>query len=103
LHYRLTQNHDGGYEDAWSQPLEQDIGKGLEQRIAHEEDGERSIVLSVSHFQILLQTIDLGISDIRSVEEGNQVEERKPWDEFEVELPEKCFVLSRRLALGECQ
>jgi hypothetical protein len=72
---RLTQDHDGRNKDTWSQPLKQDIGKRLKQCIAHKEDGERCIVLSVRHLQILLQAINFRISNVRSVEEGNQVEE----------------------------
>jgi hypothetical protein len=34
----LTQDHDGRNKDTWSQPLEQNIGKRLKQRIAYKED-----------------------------------------------------------------
>jgi len=98
---RLTQDHDGRNKDTWSQPLEQDVGKRLKQRIAHKEDGERCIILPIRHLQILLQAIDFRVSNVRPVEKGNQVEEREPWDEFDVEFPEECFVLSQRSVLGE--
>lgn len=59
----------------------------LEERVGHEEDGQSGVVLAVGHFEILLQANDLCVADVGSVEETGQVEQAKPWDQFEVELP----------------
>jgi len=35
----------------------------------------------------------LSLTDVRPIEEGNKIKKGKPWDEFDVEFPEKLAVL----------
>lgn len=60
-------------EDARTKPLEQRIGQRFEDGVDQEEDGEPNVVLVVAHVQIFLETLDLGIADVCSVNEGCQV------------------------------
>ena len=87
------QDHDQRDEDARPQALQQDVGQRFSEGVGDEEDGEGSVILAAGHFQVLLQAIEPGVSDVGSVEETDEVEEAEPWDEPEVEFPEEFLVL----------
>ena len=61
------QNYNDRNEDTRSPAFEQDIGQGLENRIRDEEHSQGDIILGISDVEILLQTSDFGITDIRPV------------------------------------
>jgi pyruvate-formate lyase len=68
--------HDNWNEDGRPQSLQQDIGEGLENGVRDEENRERRIISARRHvMKALLQTIDFRISDIRSVEESEEIED----------------------------
>lgn len=73
--------------------LEQHIGQRLKDRVRNEEDGERRVVLVVAHTQGLLQAFDFCVSDIGPVEKSSKIQQREPWDQTEVQLPEQFAVL----------
>lgn len=60
--------HDAGNENTWPQPLEQDIGQWLKDRVRDEEDGQCRVVLVGGHAEILGETVNFGISDIRTAD-----------------------------------
>jgi hypothetical protein len=73
---RSLGSHDDGNEDGWAEALQQDIGGRFEDRIRHEEERERSIVLAGANIiQTLLQPIDLGIANVGTIEKGEKVED----------------------------
>jgi hypothetical protein len=86
-HVDAPEHHDGGDEARRPQPLEQDVGKGFKHRVRHEEDGERGVELRCREAQVVAETGDLGVADVGSVEEGEEIEYREPWDERHVQLP----------------
>ena len=93
-HADSPDDHDERDEDSRTKALEQDVGQRLEDGVGNEEDRERGIVGAVRQVEVSQQTIDLRISDVGSVQEADQVEEREPRDELEVEFANEYFVLS---------
>lgn len=73
--------------------LEQHVCQRLKHRVRDKEDGERRVVLVVAHVQGLLQAFDFCVSNIGPVQKGGQIEQRQPWDQAEVQLPEQSAVL----------
>lgn len=69
----LPRNHNGREEDGRFQPLEKNLCQRLKDGIRDEEDGQSGVVFIVGHVQILLETIDLCISYVGSVQEGNKI------------------------------
>lgn len=93
--------HDHGKKDTGPHLLQQHVGQWLEDGVADEEDGKSGIVLTVGHMQILLKTVDFRISDVCSIQERDQVKERQPWDELEVELAKELLISSGSFFLAE--
>lgn len=63
--------HDDGYENRRAKALQQYVGCRFKDGVRDEEDGECRIVLSSGHvMQVLLQSIDLCVSNVRSIEES---------------------------------
>ena len=60
--------HNAGNENTRPQPLEQDIGQWLKDRVRDEEDGQRGIVLVGGHAEILGEAVNFGISDVCTIE-----------------------------------
>lgn len=50
--------------------------------------------------QVFLEAINLRIADVGAVEEGSEVEEAEPWNEFEIEFPEEFAILSREYVVS---
>jgi hypothetical protein len=68
--------HDDWNEDWRLQPLQEDVGQWLEEGIGDEEQWQAGIVLTCGQVvQTLLQAINLGISDIRTIEEREQIQD----------------------------
>lgn len=86
-------NHDGRYENAGTKPFEKDVGQGFCQGVGYEEDGESRIVLAAGNFQACLQAVYPRVSNIRSVEEADQIEKTEPWYQPEIQLPEERPIL----------
>lgn len=78
--------------------LEQHVGQRLKDRVRHEEDGERGVVLVVAHVEGFLQAFDLCVSDIAAVQKGGEIEQRQPGDQPEVQFPEQLAVLHELVA-----
>ncbi len=57
-------------EDAWPHLFEQNIRQWLKDGVTNEENRKGGIVLAISHAQILLEAVDFGVADVRSVKEG---------------------------------
>jgi hypothetical protein len=69
--------HDDGDEQRRTHALEQDIGERLKDRIRDEEHRERGIIISTTQKEILGECIDLGVTNIGTVQERQQVEKAK--------------------------
>lgn len=67
--------HDDWDEDGWTHALEQDVGEGLKDGVGDEEDRQSGIVGSTAETEILSKSIDLGIADIGTVQEGEQIQQ----------------------------
>lgn len=85
---------DACEEDARGQTLEEAVGDGLKEGVADEEDGERHVVIASHHAEFSFHVLETGISNVGSVEEGEEVEEREPRDEPQVNLPHQLLVLA---------
>ena len=92
-HSDAPDGHDSGNEARGPPAFEQDVRKGLEERIGDEEDGEAGIILAACDVQGLLQTVEFGVADVRPVEEGDEVEQAEPWYETKIQLPKQSSVL----------
>lgn len=84
---------DGGEEDARRPPLDSNVGEGLETGVRDEENGEGNVVVVALHFQGRLHLGNTSITDVCSVQERQEVQERQPWDQPAVHFPHKSFVL----------
>ena len=62
---------DGWDKDAWTEPLQQDVGKRFKYGIDQEEDGESDVILAAAHIQVFLEPLNLRIADIGAVQEGD--------------------------------
>lgn len=100
-HNNPPKDHDGGDEDAGLEPFQQDISERLEEGVGYEEDGERGVVVSTSHVQVLLQSVEPCVADIGSIEKTAEVEEAEPRDEFEIEFMKQLFVLLPHKTMSE--
>lgn len=67
-HANTPKNHDKRQEYTWSHLLEKHISQWLKDRIADEEDGQTVVVLAIGHAQILLETVDLCVANIGTIE-----------------------------------
>lgn len=95
-HDDSPQDHGQGQEDLWTPRLEQDVGQGLEPGVADEKKTQYCRILWLSHVEIWQECVYFGITDVRSVEEGDEIEQRKPWYELPIELSHKRFILWAR-------
>lgn len=69
------------------------VSKWFEASVRNEEERKRGLVLPVRRLQVCDQAIDLRIADVRTIEEGHEVEECWPWDQLAIEFAEQLFVL----------
>jgi hypothetical protein len=63
-HDKTPGKHNDGQPSAWAELLEQQVTRHLKGRISKEKDGQTPVVLVICHVQILLETLNLGISDV---------------------------------------
>lgn len=68
------------------------VSKWFEASVRNEEERKRGLVLPVRRLQVCDQAIDLRIADVRTIEEGHEVEECWPWDQLAIEFAEQLFV-----------
>ena len=61
--------HSPGEKEAGSEALEQDVGDRVE-GVSNEENRERHVVLRIRHMQVLLETFDLRIANVGSIQEA---------------------------------
>lgn len=106
--------HQKGQPSTWTQFLEQDVTRDLEDGVRDEKDHESDVELLVAHVGSVLQVVvgrhieDLCVADVGAVEEAEEVNAGGDGDDASVLLPEKflfCFcdgaLLSRWEFLGE--
>ena len=72
--------HDDGDKDGRAPSLEHDVGQGLKDGIGHEEQSQSLVVLGHSYFESVTQAGDVGIADIGSIQEGQQIQTAKLQD-----------------------
>ena len=106
-HCDTPDDHDGRNENTRSKALQKNIGEGFEEGVRDEEDGEAGIVLAAGDVEAFLQPIELRITDVGSVEEGDEIEEAEPRNQAEIEFPQKFAILninvnSRATLLEQC-
>lgn len=58
-----TYGHSGNVP-SWAELLQDNVGRGLEEHITDEEDGQGEVVLVVGEFEVGGQAKDFGISDV---------------------------------------
>ncbi|CCC11857.1 unnamed protein product [Sordaria macrospora k-hell] len=63
-------NHDGWDPDGGAEALHGHVGGDLSKDVEGEEDAKRIVVLEAGELQVLRKELELGIADIRTVEEG---------------------------------
>ena len=68
-------SHNNRDKDRRAEPLEEDVRQGLEDGVRDEEDGQGRVVRRLAQLEIRNEAGDLGISNIGSVEEREEVEE----------------------------
>jgi len=85
-HDDAPDDHDGGDEDGGPETLQGDVGGRLEDGVGDEEDGQGGIVLAARDVQRLLQAVQPGVADVGPIEEGHEIQQTEPGDQFQVEL-----------------
>ena len=97
-HHNPPEHHDRGDEDGRPEPLEEDVGQRLEERVGDEEDGQAGVVLPACDVQRFLEAVEFGVADVGPVEKGDEVEEAEPGDQAQVEFPEELTVLDEEVS-----
>ena len=69
-HADTPECHDDRQEDTRPETLEQDVCQWFEACVRNEEEGKRSTVFASAHIQILEESFELSIADIRSILES---------------------------------
>lgn len=105
-HDNTPSHHDGWEPDARSELLEEQVGRHFESGIGKEEDCQTPVVLVARQAKVFCETLDIGVSNVapckcylsdsleewietdgqRTIEEGQEVEKRKHWDQAHVHL-----------------
>ena len=85
--------NDGGEEDTGRPFLDSDVGKWLESGVGDEEDGKGNVVITTSHLKSRFHVCNTCVSNVGTVQEGKEIQEREPRDQPLVHLPDECFVL----------
>ena len=73
----------------WTQSLEKDIGRNLEDDIWDEEYCQRRVVLHSPEVEVRCQAEQLGIGDVDTVEESQEIEDTEKGNHSEVDLRNK--------------
>ena len=55
------------------------------------ENSGTEVIFFSGQFQVFLHTLDLGVADISTVQERQQIENGKHWNQPQVHLPENLF------------
>ena len=63
-------NHDAWQPDRGSEAFEEEIGRDLEGAIGEEKDSCTQVVLGTGEVEVGLETLNFGVPDVASVEEG---------------------------------
>lgn len=83
-------NHDGGNPDGRAEALHGHVGGDLGGDVEGKEDGDGDVVVPLArHAQSLLEACELCVSDVGSVEEGEEVEESKEGEELDIHLAQE--------------
>lgn len=83
-------DHDGGNPNGRAEALHGHVGGNLSGDVEGEEDGDGDVVVPLaSHAQSLLEAGELGVTNVGSVEEREEVEESKEGEELDVHLAQK--------------
>jgi hypothetical protein len=85
--------HANAKPDARFHLFEQDVGRDLAEDIRDEEDDERRIVAVVSvEVQFLAEAKDIGVGNVDTVQESQQIHDAQKWDNMEIDLGEELGV-----------
>lgn len=63
-HNNTPSNHDDRKPQARAQLLENQVAGDFKSRISEEENGQAPVILVRREFQVIRQTLDLGVSDV---------------------------------------
>ena len=99
-HRHTPKQHDYREKDGGFELLQKNLSDRFEDGIRDEKDRQRVVILIVRHLQVLLQAVDFGVSDVCSVEKCNEIQEREPWNEFEIKLPQQLAILQTGLSVS---
>ena len=92
--------HQGGNRWHYSPPcLHDHVGRYFKQDVKREKDGQTSRVFGRCQAKVIGKSKQLSISNVGSVQEREQVQESKPWDNSNVTV-EKTRPLFSTLRLG---
>lgn len=94
-HDNAPKHHNRRNEHRRLQALEQDVGEGFKAGVRDEEERESGVVLATAHVEVVDEAVDFGVADVSSIEEGDEVEEGQPGDDFDVQAADELLVLWR--------
>jgi hypothetical protein len=84
---------DAGEEDAGRPSLDGDVGQRLEAGVRDEKNGQGDVVVGAMHMERLLHVGHTCVSDVGPVQEGQEVQQRKPRNQPQIHFPNEGFVL----------
>lgn len=92
-HDQSPDDDDGGEENARRKELQECIREGLEDGVGDEENRQRHVIVGAGHPKVGFHASKSCISDVGSIEEGEEIEQRQPWDQPQVDLEQEFAVL----------
>lgn len=91
LHQTLHRGYETEADAADGQPysrgeaLEEKVGRDLEDDVGDEEDGQTGVVLVARETEILHEAVDLGVGDVDSIQEGEQIQDDDEGEEVRID------------------
>jgi hypothetical protein len=99
-HHGTPKNDDASEEVSWRVTLEYNVRERLGTGIGNEKDSQGIVVIAAMHMKGCLQVGLLGrigdfrIANVGTIQERQEIQERKPRNQPEIDLPKEGFVLS---------
>lgn len=80
----LTPKKHHGTQTLWSSLLEDQTRRQSANDVCNREQHDRDVVIISNHVQLFRHSLDFRISNVASINEGDEHEEAKDWNNIEI-------------------
>ena len=84
-----------GTQTLWSDLLEDQTSRQSAYDICNCEQHDRDVVIISNHMQLFRHSLNLRIADVASINEGDEHEEAKDWNNIEIKFSEDLLLKCR--------